>query len=255
MVDTDYQPDEAYFDRMAAHARSHWWYEGRRRLVELLLDGRLAAGSSIVDVGCGTGDNFAMLEALAGPGGRLTGVELSEHAIKRVPPGPVGTRVGIALAEHLPFRDGSADLLTSMDVVEHLDDDAVGLAEYHRVVRPGGWLLLTVPAYQWLWSVHDETAAHRRRYSRARLDAVVTGAGFTVDRSTYFNSFLVPPAAALRRTPLRRFASDNDEEVGQSSPTVSKVMTRLSNAERRLLARRRRGVPFGLSIALLARRR
>lgn len=251
MIDTDFQPDEAYFDRMAAFARTHWWYEGRRHLVTLLLDGRLGPGSSVIDVGCGTGDNLGVLETVAG--GPVTGVELSSHAIRRAPAGPIGTRVGIALAEYLPYRDGAADLVTSMDVIEHLDDDAVALAEYHRVLRPDGWLLLTVPAYRWLWSVHDETAAHRRRYSRPQLEAVVAGAGFVVERSTYFNSFLVPPAAALRRTPLRRFASENDEEVGQSSPMVSKVMTKLSGAERRIIARR--AMPFGLSIILLARRR
>jgi SAM-dependent methyltransferase len=250
VIDTDHQPDEAYFDRMAAFARTHWWYQGRRELVSVLLGGQLAPGSSVIDVGCGTGDNLGTLEALAG--GPVTGVELSEHAIKRAPAGPVGTRVGIALAEHLPYRDAAADVLTSMDVIEHLDDDRVALAEYHRVVRPGGWLLLTVPAYQWLWSVHDETAAHRRRYSRARLEEAVGGAGFVVERTSYFNSFLVPPAAALRRTPLRRFASDNDEEVGQASPFVSKVMAGLSGLERRVIRRRR--MPFGLSIILLARR-
>lgn len=251
MIDTDFQPDEAYFDRMAAFARTHWWYQGRRALLSLLLGGRLAPGASVVDVGCGTGDNLGTLEALAG-GGPVSGVELSAHAIRRVPAGPGGARVGIALAEHLPYRDGAADLLTSMDVIEHLDDDRVAMAEFHRVLRPGGWLLLTVPAYQWLWSRHDETAAHRRRYSRPRLEAVVEGAGFVVERTTYFNSFLVPPAAALRRTPLRRFASENDEEVGQASPFVSKVMTGLSTLERKVIRRRR--MPFGLSLILLARR-
>jgi ubiquinone/menaquinone biosynthesis C-methylase UbiE len=250
VIDTDYQPDEAYFDRMAAFARTHWWYQGRRALVTQLLAGRITPGSTVIDVGCGTGDNFGMLESVAQ--GPVTGVELSEHAIKRAPAGPIGTRVGMALAEFLPYRTGAADVVTSMDVIEHLDDDAVALAEFHRILRPGGWLLLTVPAYQWLWSVHDETAAHRRRYSKPQLAGVVTRAGFRVETTSYFNSFLVPPAAALRRTPLRRFASENDEEVGESSALVSKVMTGLSKAERRVIGKR--PMPFGLSIALLARR-
>ena len=155
------------------------------------------------------------------------------------------------MAEALPFAPASADLVTSMDVIEHLDDDAVALREYRRVLRPGGWLLLTVPAYQWLWSAHDEWAAHRRRYRARGLADVVASAGFVVERVTYFNSFLVPPAAVLRRTPVRRLVKGSNDEVGASSPRVDRVMTKLSAAERRWARRRR--VPFGLSIALVAR--
>lgn len=246
----DHQPDEAYFDRMAAHARTHWWYEARRHLVTELLTGRLASGSRVIDVGCGTGDNLATLAAVAA--GPVSGVEISRHALGRVPPGPAGTRVAEARAEDLPYASGSADLVTSMDVVEHLDDDLVALVEYRRVLRPGGLLVLTVPAYRWLWSAHDERAAHRRRYTRRRLEAVVRDAGFSVERCGYYNSFLVPPAAALRRTPLRRLAGEHDEEIGESSPAVSRAMTALCALERRWL--RRHELPVGLSVYLVGRR-
>jgi SAM-dependent methyltransferase len=139
-----------------------------------------------------------------------------------------------------------------MDVIEHLDDDLVGLREYRRVLAPGGLLLLTVPAYQWLWAEHDVTAAHRRRYRVRGLASVVEAAGFEVLETTYYNSFLVPPAIVLRRTPLRRLWKDADEEVGNTSAFVSKVMTGLSKADRWLALRG--WVPFGLSILLVGRR-
>jgi hypothetical protein len=139
-----------------------------------------------------------------------------------------------------------------MDVIEHLDDDAA-LAEYHRVLRRGGLVLLTVPAYQWLWSEHDDWAAHRRRYTRPRLVAAVERAGFRPLRTTYFNSFLLPPAAVLRRTPARRLVTVQQDELGAASPAVDRVMTGLAAVERRW-ARGRRTVPFGLSIVTLARR-
>jgi SAM-dependent methyltransferase len=245
------QPELAYFDVMAAHARTHWWYEGRRRLVSTVLaragdaDGRGDRGT-LLDVGCGTGDNIPMLQAAWS--GVVVATDLSEYALRHARAG-----VAVARAEQLPFPDEAVGALTSMDVVEHLDDDLAGLAEYHRVLGPGGLLLLTVPAYQWLWSAHDDRAAHRRRYTRGRLARVVDRAGFDVSRSTYFNSFLVPPAVLLRRTPLRRFGAETDEEVGASSSVVTSVMTMLGAAERRWT--RRRKVPFGLSILLLARRR
>jgi len=242
--------DERYFDVMVEQARDHWWYQARRALVAGLLAGELAPGARVVDVGCGTGDNLGALDDVAGR--TVAGVELSEYAVRHAPPAAAGgVRAGVARAEHLPFPTGCADLITSMDVIEHLDDDAA-LAEYRRVVRPGGLVLLTVPAYQWLWSDHDVWAAHRRRYSRRTLVAAVERAGLRPRRVTYFNSFLVPPAAVLRRTPARRLVKGEQDEVGASSPAVDRIMTGLAGLERRWA--RRRAVPFGLSIACLANR-
>jgi len=242
--------DEHYFDVMATQAQGHWWYRARRALVADLLAGEVRPGATVIDVGCGTGDNLGALDdAVARP---VVGVELSEYAVRHAPRAPGGgVRVGVARAEHLPFPAGCADLVTSMDVIEHLDDDAA-LADYRRVVRPGGLVLLTVPAYQWLWSDHDTWAAHRRRYSRRTLVAAVERAGLRVRRVTYFNSFLVPPAAVLRRTPARRLVKGEQDEVGAASPAVDRVMSGLAGAERRWA--RRRAVPFGLSIACLCDR-
>jgi SAM-dependent methyltransferase len=242
--------DERYFDVMADQARDHWWYRARRALVADLLAGELAPGATAVDVGCGTGDNLGALDGVAGR--TVAGVELSEYAVRHAPRSAGGRgRAGVARAEHLPFPTACADLVTSMDVIEHLDDDAA-LAEYRRVVRSGGLVLLTVPAYQWLWSDHDTWAAHRRRYSRRTLVAAVERAGLLTRRVTYFNSFLVPPAAVLRRTPARRLVKGEQDEVGASSPAVDRVMTGLAGLERRWA--RRRAVPFGLSIVCLAGR-
>jgi SAM-dependent methyltransferase len=204
------------------------------------------AEGPVLDVGCGTGDNMDMLAGVSGA--PVVGTDLSAYALRHAGRG----RTEIALAEDLPVASGTCGLVTSMDVVEHLDDDLVGLREYRRVLAPRGLLLLTVPAYQWLWGEHDVRAAHRRRYRVGSLAAVVEAAGFEVLHTTYYNSFLVPPAALLRRTPLRRLVKETDEEVGNTSAFVSKVMRALSNAERRLALRGR--VPFGLSILLVGRR-
>lgn len=250
MSDVDHQPDAAYFDTMARHARSHWWYEGRRALVDATLARFSAPAGTVLDVGCGTGDNLEMLAAASGR--PVLGTDLSTYALQHARLDGGAVRTAVALAEHLPFPDASFGMVTSMDVVEHLDDDVVGLREYWRVLADHGLLLLTVPAYQWLWSAHDERAAHRRRYRVAGLVRAVERSGFDVLHTTYYNSFLVPPAVALRRTPLRRLVKQVDEEVGDSSPFVSKVMTRLSRAERRIA--QKRTVPFGLSILLVGRR-
>ena len=174
------------------------------------------------------------------------------HRFERVRAAPGRRGVAVALAERLPFADASAAALTSMDVIEHLDDDIAGLVEYRRVLRPGGTLLLTVPAYQSLWSEHDVRAAHRRRYTRPSLVAAARRAGFVVERTSYYNAFLLPPAALLRRTPLRRLVRAADEEVGASSPFVSRAMAGLTRLERAWLTQR--SLPFGLSIVLVGHR-
>lgn len=251
MPDLEHQPDAAYFDTMARHARTHWWYDGRRELVGRTLDRFDVPQGFVLDVGCGTGDNLEMLsDAARAP---ALGTDLSAYALRHAVRGSNGgVRTVVALAEDLPVATGVCGLVASMDVVEHLDDDLVGLREYRRVLVPRGLLLLTVPAYQWLWGEHDERAAHRRRYRARGLIAVVEAGGFEVLHTTYYNSFLVPAAAALRRTPLRRVVKETDEEVGNTSAFVSRVMTGLSKAERRLALRG--SVPFGLSILLVGRR-
>lgn len=246
MLEREYQPDAGYFDTMARHARTHWWYGGRRQLVRETLLRFPAPPGLVLDVGCGTGDNMPMLAQVTG--GAVVGTDLSVHALHHA----VRGHTAIALAEDLPVPAATCGLVASMDVIEHLDDDLVGLREYRRVLTPSGLLLLTVPAYQWLWGEHDVWAAHRRRYRAGGLRAVVESAGFEVLHTTYYNSFLVPPAALLRRTPLRRLVKESDDEVGNTSPFVSRIMTGLSRTERRFARRRR--VPFGLSILLVGRR-
>lgn len=243
------QPDDAYFDLMASVAVDHWWYEGRRRLVAQLLGGRIRPDAVALDVGCGTSETLDVLEAL---GARVAvGTDLSMHALGYAIHRRPRPRVLQALAEDLPFPDDGAGALVSMDVIEHVDDDIVVLEEYLRVCEPGATLLLTVPAYRWLWSEHDERAAHRRRYTVGQLERAARDAGLVVEWSSYYFSFLLPPAVLLRRTPLRRFSPPTDEEASSISPGFDRVLALLARLERWWLRRGR--MPFGLSIVLVAR--
>ena len=112
--------------------------------------------------------------------------------------------VQIGRLEELPWEDGSFDLITCLDVIEHTPDDRVTLGELRRVSRPGAYLLVTVPAYQGLWSMHDVANHHYRRYSRPRLRAAAVDAGWRVTRMTSFNGLLLAPAAAVRLAERRR---------------------------------------------------
>ena len=232
---------------------SHWWFAGRRRILEsfvrtivadLNLDGR---SPRILDVGCGTGANLEMLAQF----GRAEGVDVSEDALAFCRARGL-SQVKLGAAEQLPYPDASFDLVTALDVVEHLDDDLAGLSEMRRVLRPGGRALLFVPAFMWLWGVQDDVSHHRRRYTRPQLAERVRDAGFAVERATYANvTFFAPILAGrlLMRATGARPASENNINVS----ALNGVLGRLFGAERFWL-RRGLNFPFGVSALCVARR-
>jgi len=235
------------FDVMHRVEREHWWFAAKRALVVQALQGDGPRGLA-VDVGCGTG---AVLDELAALGyRRVLGTDLDPHALRLTATRlPGGAGVARAVAEALPLPTGTVDVLSSLDVVEHLADDVLALREYARVLRPGGRLLLAVPAYTWAWSEHDVALGHQRRYGRARLEEVVTAAGFVDVRTRWFHSWLVPLAFGLRRTPLRRLMA------GVPAESVSMGGARQNAVGHRLAALDRRApLPFGLSLFLTATR-
>lgn len=238
------------FDTLARVEREHWWWQAKRSLVAQEVERHGAAPGAALDVGCGSGEMTGRLASLGFK--PVLGTDLSEYALGlsdvRSDPA-VGLAVG--RADRLPARDDSVSCLTSLDVVEHLDDDRAALAEYARVLEPGGLLLVAVPAYQWAWSRHDVALGHRRRYTARRLAAVARDAGLEVVNVTHFHSWLVIPALLVRRTPLRRVVRGSAEDASYVGPRVNRALLEVGALERRLARRFR--LPFGLSILLTAR--
>jgi SAM-dependent methyltransferase len=172
----------------------HWWYRGRRTVLETVIAGmRLPARARILDAGCGSGRNMVELARH----GTVTGVELSQTSVCLARERGVGEVIEGSVLD-MPFSADSFDLAASLDVIEHLEDDLGALREMRRTVTPGGSLLVTVPAYPWLWSGHDEINHHFRRYTRRSLQSVAEQAGWEQVRTTYFNSLLLPVAIVLR---------------------------------------------------------
>lgn len=183
----------------------HWWYRGRRGVLERVVLGLdLPAQARILDAGCGSGRNMVEFARH----GAVTGVELSETSVCLARERGAGEVVAGSVLE-MPFADDSFDLAASLDVIEHLEDDLAALRELRRVLAPGGALLVTVPAYQWLWSGHDEVNHHFRRYTRRSLQRAAEQAGWRQVRTTYFNSLLLPAAIVLRV--LDRFSRKTTE--------------------------------------------
>jgi SAM-dependent methyltransferase len=229
---------------------THWWFVGRRRIIKSFVERICAAleceHPRILDIGCGTGANLEMLARC----GETEGVDVSAEALAFCRErGLQNVRHGEA--EHLPYEDGSFDLVTALDVVEHLDDDVAGLGEMRRVLRPAGRALLFVPAFMFLWGVQDDISHHRRRYTRAGLKRVVRAAGFEVESATYANiTFFAPILLGrllLRATGFRP-ASENNINVG----ALNGLLGRILGAESSIL--RHTNLPFGVSVICVARR-
>jgi SAM-dependent methyltransferase len=186
--------DETYERVTLSVEDRHWWYRGRRRVLRVALAClSLPADPRFLDAGCGSGRNMVELHAF----GEVTGVEPSPASLALAEERGVG-RVVQASIDSMPFDDAGFDAAVTLDVIEHVDDDRAALRELRRVVRPGGFLIVTVPAYQWLWSEHDDRNLHRRRYTRKTLLAAAREAGWEAVRTSYFNTLLLPVAVAVR---------------------------------------------------------
>lgn len=227
----------------------HWWYRGRRTVIEGVVSRlSLPADPRILDAGCGSGRNMVELARH----GTVTGVELSETSIALARQRASGEVIEGSVLE-LPFADASFDLAVSFDVIEHLDDDLAALRELRRVVAPGGALLVTVPAYGWLWSGHDVINHHHRRYTRRSMQKVAGAAGWKQERTTYFNSLLLPVAILLRV--LDRFSTKTTEsslDLWVPPEPLNWVLERPLTLEAALIGAGAR-IPAGLSLLSLFR--
>ncbi len=243
--------DDFYDDYCRLQDR-HWWFVGRRRILLRVLDRYVGPGTAghVLDFGCGPGGMLSHLARYGAP----EGVDADAQAVEMADRRGAG-RVSLLRSAELPFADESFGLVTALDVLEHLDDDRGALTEIRRVLRPGGTLLVTVPAYRMLWGLQDEVSHHRRRYVAREIGDRLRGTGFEVSRLSYFNSILFPPIAAVRiARRLRRSRPEVKSDLHMNSPDgpANRFLARLFGLEAGLVERV--DVPFGVSILALAQR-
>jgi SAM-dependent methyltransferase len=230
---------------------AYWWHRGRRRVVDHLVRDFVPdpAALRILDVGCGTGHNMEVLGAFGTAAGLDSAPEALEAALRR----GFGGRVVQGEAEALPFPDASFDLVSALDVFEHLQDDGAGLREVLRILRPGGHLLAAVPALRFLWSEHDEALGHRRRYVASELHQKLNLAGFHVVKRTYAVSFVFPLILAFRlwRGLFPKVGQESASYVMLPAP-LNTFFAWLLEVEARLM--RFMSLPLGTSIFVVAQR-
>ncbi len=237
---------EALYEHFYEIEERHWWFRGRRAVIRGLLEHvELGPSPRILDAGCGTGRNLQEYGAI----GRAEGVEPSPTAVDFCR--ERGYVVHEAPLERLPFEDGAFDLVCASDVLEHISDDGAALRELWRVVGPRGFLLATVPAYAWMWSHHDDSHHHVRRYTRAGLLERVAANGWRPAFASYFNSALLAPIAAVRAVQRLRPPPGRTDYDLTPAP-LNAVLELPMRAEARLLGAGRH-LPAGLSVGLVGR--
>jgi SAM-dependent methyltransferase len=239
------------YDNMALFEDSYWWHVGRRRIIFRILEKYSHTyKQDILDIGCGTGGNYALLNQY----GNVHGLDNAPEAItyceeKGIP------NISLGACEDMPYGNKSFDWIVALDVLEHLEDENMALGEFSRVLRPKGRLLLTVPAYAFIWSGHDEVLHHQRRYVRKQLKRLLEENGYSVHMISYMITFLAPVIIGVRLAErvTKRFMNINQKTSYIIPPKgINRFFIKLLHVEGRIL--KHIALPFGTSIICVARK-
>lgn len=239
---------------------SHWWFGSRTRALQAIMDRLLPAGpdARLLDIGCGAGNMIHHLSRY----GQVKGLDIDERPVKKAR--ERGYDVDrFDATQPMPFAESSFDAITALDVIEHNEDDMAILADSFRLLKPGGHMIITVPALMWLWSHNDDINAHVRRYTAGELKQKLDRTGFQVRRLTYNNFFVFPLAASLIL--LRRLSGSDPElashhldeeeyqvEMEPASPPVNAVLTLVGQVEAALI--KYMSLPIGTSLIAVAQK-
>lgn len=237
-------------DKMFDLEDRHWWFVARRKIIFAVLSRFLSGPTAILDAGCGTGRMLLDLSRF----GEVSGIDESPEGVAYAHArGFLG--VYQALITAIPFPDASFEAVTCLDVLEHTADDRAAIKELGRVLRPGGILLITVPAFRFLWSGHDVALSHMRRYRAGEIRRLVESAGLDVLKLSYFNTILFPGVVVTRRCRAlfaRPESAPSSDTFRMPSSIANATFLRLFQSEAALLSFL--DLPFGASIMCVGRK-
>ena len=236
--------ERSVYEAMAEHDERHWWYRARREVLAALIRRKVALpkDAKLLEIGCGTGHNLEML----GQFGSVDALEVDDVA-RAMAEKRLGHKVLSApLPELAGVADDRYDLVAALDVIEHIPDDKAALEGIARVLKPGGKLLATVPAHQWMWSAHDVVNHHQRRYSKAAFRKLIDQSPLKLESIGYFNSLLFPVALAERLA--SKVTGKEDANLAPPPEPLNQALERVFAVERRLIGR----VPLPVGLSLFA---
>lgn len=243
---------DLYYEMFELEER-YWWHVAKRRLVEMMIGKYVKGASKLVfmDVGCGTGKLLQEVKRWR-RWKRIVGLDGAQEALKLSRKRGIKNVKKADFEKKLPVKDASVGVITSLDVVEHIKNDQALIQEFNRMLVPGGWAIVTVPAYKKLWTYWDDMLGHKRRYRRSMLEKRFVKAGFKIEKISYFYSYLLPMALAFRAlksiSPKWRGASDFVELPEQ----VNEGLLAMAKVEAMVVERV--NLPAGLSIVCVAKK-
>jgi len=226
----------------------HWWFVVRRKLLRSILSSiSFPINSLALDIGCGAGSN---LKVLSSAGINAVGLDRSTYVLSLI-----SKKLEVPLLNgdlnKLPVRSNSIGLIIATDILEHLDDDGNGISELYRALSKGGILILTVPAFKFLWGIQDEVTGHKRRYLREEITNKLREVGFEVLKASYFNCFLFIPILIGRHI-IRFLGLKVESENKINSPLINFVLKTIFSFEPYIL--KYLSFPFGVSILCIAKK-
>jgi len=230
----------------------HWWFRGRQRLVETVLQSEIgpSAATFLTSLGSGPPSGLAWLSQWVRPGGTIVGVDCETYPQSTL----AAIKFIVGSLEATPLESASSDVVLALDVLEHLDDDAAGLREAFRLLKPGGLLVITVPAMPSLWGQQDVISHHRRRYTEASLYQTFARSGLPPPKVTFFNTLLFPLIAGIRwtRAVLGRSRSGHSDFEDNRPGLVNDILATVLASERHALGKL--PMPFGVSLLATLRK-
>lgn len=240
--------EKIIYERMSSSEQEHWWFVGRRKIItDLLRKLPLPPEARILEAGCGTGGNLRMFSEF----GKVYAFEPEPSALTRAREKKIGEVTRGSLPDDIPYSAGEFDLVAALDVLEHVEPDRESLESLARFIKPGGWLLITVPAFQGLWSVHDILHHHKRRYTKPLLRALFRNTALRIRLLSYFNTWLFPIALVFRY--YKKLLRKQDSREDNIPPAaINRLFAGIFASERFLIGRI--SLPAGLSLILLAQK-
>ena len=244
--------EQHHYEDMYKTQNSHWWFVGRRNIIKSQIRKlNLKKESEILEVGCGTGGNIELLTKF----GNVSAFEMNEYALRTSKKIAKKINFSIELSpgycpDNIPFKEKKFDFICMLDVLEHIEEDDTTISNLKNKLNENGHILITVPAYNWLWSKHDEINHHKRRYSKGSIKKLIQSKNMKLIKLSYFNSFLFPIAAAVRLLDLEK--NIDEREINKNSVNnriFNWLLTKIFSFERHLI--KFFSFPFGLSIILI----
>ena len=238
------------FQKMLKLESSHWWFVARRKIIQRVINNLdFPRNIRILDAGCGNGDNLSLLSTF----GDLVAFEKNEYALKTAKSKKIGEIYKAELPDKLPNAiKTNFDLIVLLDVLEHIDDDSKSLTTVRKLMNNKGIILITVPAFQWLWSEHDVIHHHKRRYSKSELREKLDSSGFRIKYISYFNTLLFP-FALVERIGQKIFSPSNPEILELPNNKINFLLEKIFSLE--AIFMNKISLPFGLSLVAIAEKK